>query len=121
ASLDPVAAKGVLAPHQRSDTPEIVGERGDRQCPARGIEAAKIAVAGARIDNMRGNEEPRSFYKPGIERVTQIDRRPFRIEAAEIAQGRKNRSSCIRARDSVIYSRARLSPLSALAAEDWSV
>ena len=37
---------------------------------------------------MRGDEEPRSFYKAGSERVAQIDRRPFLIDAAEIAQGR---------------------------------
>ncbi len=46
-------------------------------------------MAGARADDMRGNEKPRSFHKTGIERVAQIDRRPFRIDAAEIAQGRK--------------------------------
>ena len=39
--LDPVAAEGVLAPHQRSDASEIVGDRRDRQRPARGIEAAQ--------------------------------------------------------------------------------
>jgi hypothetical protein len=32
---------------------------------------------------MRGDEEPRSFYKAAIERVAQIDRRPFRIDVAE--------------------------------------
>ena len=35
------------------------------------------------------DEEPRSFHQAGIERVAQIDRRPFRIDAAEIAQGRE--------------------------------
>jgi len=32
---------------------------------------------------MRGNEKPRSFDETGIERVAQIDCRPFRIDAAE--------------------------------------
>jgi hypothetical protein len=31
---------------------------------------------------MRGDEEPRSFDKAGIERIAQIDRRLFRIDAA---------------------------------------
>src|SRR5438552_16767732 len=64
-----------------------IAETGNVQCEA--IEAAKIAVTSARADNMRGNEEPRSFYKAAIERVAQIDCRPFRIDAAEIAQGRE--------------------------------
>lgn len=51
--------------------------------------ASKIAMTGTRAENMRGNEEPRSFYKACIERVAQIYRRPFRIDAAKIAQGRE--------------------------------
>ena len=46
-------------------------------------------MAGARTDDMRGDDEPRSFHQAAIERVTQVDSRPFRINAAKIAQRRK--------------------------------
>ena len=46
-------------------------------------------MAGAGADDMRGDEEPRPFDKAGIKRVAQIDRRQFRIDAAEVAQGRE--------------------------------
>ena len=68
--------------HQRFDAPEVVGDRRDRQCPARAVEAAQIAMSGAGTDDVRGHKEPRSFDKAGIERIAQIDRRPFRIDAA---------------------------------------
>ena len=32
-----------------------------------------VAVAGTRADDMRGDEETRSFYKTSIERIVQID------------------------------------------------
>src|ERR1700674_5354384 len=75
--LDPVAAEGVLAPHQRSDASEIIGDRRNRQAPARGVEAAKIAMASARAENMPSDEEPGSFHKSAVEGVAQIDGRPF--------------------------------------------
>ena len=40
-------------------------------------------------NNVRRNEEPRSLYQARIERIAQIDCRPFRIDATEIAQGRE--------------------------------
>ena len=46
-------------------------------------------MATACADDVRRNDEPRSFDQTCSEGVAQIDCRPFRIDAAEIAQGRE--------------------------------
>jgi hypothetical protein len=43
-------------------------------------------VAGAGAENVRSNEQPRSFYSARIEPVAQVNRRPVWIDTAEVAQ-----------------------------------
>ena len=88
-----------------------IGGRQTPQRPARGMEAAEIAVVGTRAD-MRGDEEPRSFYKTDIERVARL--------IASHSGSTLPRSRRV-VEPQVMYSRARLSPLSIWAEEDSSV
>src|SRR6185437_4774530 len=81
----------MLAPHQRSNIPDVIGNCRNRQRPARAIKTTEVAMTGTCADDMRGDEEPWSFNKSAIERVAQIDRWPIRIYAAKIAQRRKTR------------------------------
>ena len=63
-----------------------VGHGGHRQVPARGIEAAQVAVPGGGAEHVSGDDQARSVHHPGRNGVAQVDRGELRIHAAQVAQ-----------------------------------
>ena len=87
--LDPVGPVGVLAADQPPDLRDAVGDRGDRQVPARGVEPAQVAVAGGGAEDVPGDHQPGPLDQPGVQGVAQVDGRELRVHGAQVAQRRE--------------------------------
>src|SRR5690242_4493437 len=87
--FDPVAAECMFRANQFTDLAWRIRDLREPEMASAWKRALHVTVTAGCADHMRGNDQAWSVNETVVDRITQVDGRPVRIQGSHIAQRRK--------------------------------